>query len=441
MARAVLIRFVPGPFFAVARNPGRRFDFGVMQPLSRHSLVALAIAWSLNASAADWPEWRGPGRNDHSTDTGLLKSWPAEGPKRLWVNENAGLGYAGFSVVGNRLFTMGLRDNQELILCLDAATGKELWAAPAGAKYPNNWGDGPRATPTVDGNHVYAIGGQGTLVCAQIADGKVLWQKSLTSDLGGKLQSWGYTESVLIVDNLVVCTPGGDKGTLAALKKDTGELAWQSGELTDNAQYSSPILAMHHGKPQIVQLVMTKVFGVDPANGKVLWKQDFPGRVAVIPTPIYHDGHVYVAAGYGVGCMLVKVGADNSVSVAYENKVMKNHHGGVIRVGDHLFGHSEGPGWVCQNFKTGEEVWASKKLGKGAIHFADGMFYCLDEGSGDVALVELSTKEWVEKGRFKLDPQTKQRSPQGRIWTHPVVVNGRLYLRDQELLHCYDVKG
>jgi outer membrane protein assembly factor BamB len=412
-----------------------------MQPLSRHSLVALAIAWSLNASAADWPEWRGPGRHDHSPDTGLLKSWPAGGPKRLWVNENAGLGYAGFSVVGNRLFTMGLRDNQELILCLDASTGKELWAAPAGAKYPNNWGDGPRATPTVDGNHVYAIGGQGTLVCAQVADGKVVWQKSLTTDLGGKLQSWGYTESVLIVDNLVVCTPGGDKGTLAALKKDTGELAWQSGELTDNAQYSSPILAMHHGKPQIVQLVMTKVFGVDPANGKVLWKQDFPGRVAVIPTPIYHDGHVYVAAGYGVGCMLVKVGADNSVSVAYENKVMKNHHGGVIRVGDHLFGHSEGPGWVCQNFKTGEEVWASKKLGKGAIHFADGMFYCLDEGSGDVALVELSTKEWVEKGRFKLDPQTKQRSPQGRIWTHPVVVNGRLYLRDQELLHCYDVKG
>jgi outer membrane protein assembly factor BamB len=412
-----------------------------MQPLSRHSLFALAIAWSLNASAADWPEWRGPGRNDHSPDTGLLKSWPAEGPKRLWVNENAGLGYAGFSVVGNRLFTMGLRDNQEFILCLDAATGKELWAAPAGAKYPNNWGDGPRATPTVDGNHVYAIGGQGTLVCAQVADGKVVWQKSLTSDLGGKLQNWGYTESVLIVDNFVICTPGGQQGTLAALKKDTGDVAWQSGELTDNAQYSSPILAMHHGKPQIVQLVMTKVFGVDPANGKVLWKQDFPGRVAVIPTPIYHDGHVYVAAGYGVGCMLVKVGADNSVSVVYENKVMKNHHGGVIRVGDHLFGHSEGPGWVCQNFKTGEEVWASKKLGKGAIHFADGMFYCLDEGSGDVALVELSTKDWVEKARFKLDPQTKQRSPQGRIWTHPVVVNGRLYLRDQELLHCYDVKG
>jgi len=412
-----------------------------MQPIFHRSLVALVIAWSLNASAADWPEWRGPGRNDHSPDTGLLKSWPAGGPKRLWLNENAGLGYAGFSVVGNRLFTMGLRDNQELILCLDPATGKELWAAPAGAKFQNTWGDGPRATPTVDGNHVYAIGGQGTLVCAQVSDGKVVWQKSLTSDLGGKLQDWGYTESVLIVDNLVVCTPGGGKGTLAALKKDTGELAWQSGELKDNAQYSSPILAVHNGKPQIVQLVMTKVFGVDPANGKVLWTQDFPGRVAVIPTPIYHDGHVYVTAGYGVGCMLVKLGADNTASIAYENKVMKNHHGGVIRVGDHLFGHSEGPGWVCQNFKTGEEVWASKKLGKGAIHFADGMFYCLDEGSGVVALVELSTKEWVEKGRFKLDPQTKQRSPQGRIWTHPVVINGRLYLRDQELLHCYDVKG
>ncbi|MBL9128331.1 MAG: PQQ-like beta-propeller repeat protein [Verrucomicrobiales bacterium] len=409
----------------------------------RRILAPFVVSCALAATteAADWSQWRGPDRQDHSPDKGLLASWPEGGPKRLWLNENAGLGYAGYSIVAGRLYTLGLRGEQEFMLCIDANTGKELWATPAGSKYPNGWGDGPRATPTVDGDHVYAMGGQGTLVCAKTADGTVVWQESMTSDLGGKLADWGYTESVLIVDDLVICTPGGSKGTLAALRKTTGDVVWRTTDLKDNAQYSSPILVRHGGKTQVVQLVAQRVFGVDPADGKVLWQQPFPGRVAVIPTPIYHDGHVYVSAGYGVGCMLVKLEDNGGVSVVYENKVMKNHHGGVIRVGDHLYGYSDGPGWVCQNFKTGEEVWASKTLGKGAIHFADGKFYCLDEGSGEVALVELSTKEWVEKGRFKLDPQTKQRNPQGRIWTHPVVIDGRLYLRDQELLYCYDVKG
>lgn len=402
-------------------------------------LVLGALAFSV--SAADWPHWRGPNRDDHSPDKGLLKKWPEAGPKRVWLFENAGLGYAGYSIVGNQLFTTGLRGEQEFLIALDVAKGTELWSAPVGAKYANRWGDGPRGTPSVDGGLVYAIGGQGTLVCVQASDGKLVWQKSLVSDLGGKLQTWGYTESPLIVGDKVVVTPGGPKGTLAALNKKTGALAWQTAELTDEAQYSSPILITHAGKKQVVQLVMQKFFGVDPETGKVLWKADFPGRTAVIPTPIYKDGIVYVTAGYGVGSKAIKLGADNSVTTVYENKVMKNHHGGVVLVGDHLYGNSDGPGWICQDFKTGEEVWASKALGKGAVHYADGMLYCLDEGSGTVVLAEASPKGWTEHGRFKLDPQTKQRSPQGRIWTHPVVVNGKLFLRDQELLFCFDVKG
>ncbi|MBL9135432.1 MAG: PQQ-like beta-propeller repeat protein [Verrucomicrobiales bacterium] len=404
-------------------------------------LAGTLLLLAAGAHGADWPEWRGPKRNDHSPDSGLLKTWPAQGPKRLWLNEDVGLGYSGYSIVGDRLFTMGLRGEQEFLIALDAKTGKSLWETPAGAKYPNNWGDGPRATPTVDGAFVFAMGGQGSLVCAQVADGKKVWEKSMTGDLGGKLQNWGYTESVLVTGDLVICTPGGSQGTLAALKKSTGDVVWRTTDLTDAAQYSSPILAQHAGKPQIIQLVEKRFFGVDPANGKVLWKQDFPGRVAVIPTPIYHDGHVYVSAGYGTGCALIKLGADQSVTEVYANKVMKNHHGGVILVGDHLYGHSDPTAWVCQDFKTGAEVWADKSLGKGAIHYADGMLYCIDEKTGDVALVEASPAGWKEKGRFKLEPQTTKRAREGRIWTHPVVVNGRLYLRDQELLFCYDVKG
>lgn len=406
------------------------------------SLLHVACALlAATAPAADWPQWRGPDRSGRSPDTGLLKQWPAGGPQRLWLFQDTGLGYAGYSVVGGRLFTMGLRGDQEFVIAVNVADGKEAWAAPVGPKYPNDWGDGPRMTPTVDGDRVYAIGGQGLLICLKTGNGEKVWEKSLTRDLGGRLQNWGYTESPLVVGDRLFCTPGGSRGTMAALNKLTGDVLWRSTELTDDAQYASPILIEHAGRPQLVQLVMRRFFGLDPEDGKLLWQAEFDGRVAVIPTPIYHEGHVYVTAGYGIGSKLVKLGPDHSVSVVYDNKVMKNHHGGVILAGRHLYGYSDGPGWICQDFFTGEEVWADKSLGKGAAHFADGMLYCLDERSGEVALVEATPRGWSEKGRFKLEPLSDKRAPRGGIWPHPVVIGGRLYLRDQENLFCFDVKG
>lgn len=408
------------------------------------TLAVTAAATLFAASAADWNQWRGPKRNDHSPDTGLLKSWPASGPKQLWVFKDAGLGYAGYSIVGDKLFTMGLRDNQEQLIAISTADGKELWKANAGERYPNNWGDGPRMTPTVDGEFAYAIGGNGLILCTQISDGKIVWQKSLTADLGGVRQDWGFTESPLVVGDKLIVTPGGAQGTLAALNKKTGDVLWRSKDITEVAQYASPILIQHNGKSQIVQLVGKFVFGVDPDSGEVLWKANFPGRVAVIPTPVDGgDGLIYVTAGYGVGCKLVRIGKDGkSVETVYEdNKVMKNHHGGVVLVNGKIFGHSDGAGWVCQDLLTGKEVWAYKDFGKGAVHYADGMLYCLDERKGTVALVPASETGWEEKGRFTLNPLSEKRSKQGGIWPHPVVVNGRLYLRDQEYVYCYDVKG
>ena len=367
--------------------------------------------------------------------------WPQEGPKRVWLFENAGLGYAGYSIARGSLFTMGLREGQEFLIALDASSGKELWSSPAGTRYPNGWGDGPRMTPTVDGDHVFAIGGQGLLICVDAKDGKQIWSKNLVTDLGGKLQDWGYTESPLMVGDVVICTPGGSQGTLAALDKTSGAVRWRSKEITDNAQYSSPILIQHAGQSQVVQLVMNQFFGVSPKDGSVLWKKDFPGRVVVIPTPIFENGIVYVSAGYGVGCEAIRLGPDNKVEPLYSNKVMKNHHGGVVCVDGHLYGHSDGAGWVCQELKTGKEDWSHKGFGKGSVTYADGKLICLDERSGDVAMVEASTQGWKEINRFKLNPLTSKRNPQGGIWPHPVVVNGRLYLRDQELLHCFDVKS
>jgi outer membrane protein assembly factor BamB len=285
---------------------------------------------------------------------------------------------------------------------------------------------------------VYALSGQGNLVCANVADGKVDWQQSLT-ELGGKVPGWGYTESVLVDGDHVICTPGGSKGAVAALDKKTGKVVWQSTEFTDGAQYSSLVPATINGTKQYVQLTMQSIVGIAAKDGKQLWKAPWPGKTAVIPTPIVRDNLVYVTSGYGVGCKQIKIGPNNEVEAVYENKVMKNHHGGVILVGDYLYGHADA-GWTCQNFKTGEEVWNHRGFGKGAVGYADGMLYCLEEGSGTVALVEASPAGWKEHGRFTLDPQTKIRSSQGRIWTHPVISNGKLYLRDQDLIYCYDVK-
>lgn len=404
-----------------------------------HSFT-LAIALTSTALALDWPQWRGPNRDDHQTETGLLQQWPSAGPQRVWMFENAGMGYAGFSVASGKLYTLGARDAKEQVLALDAATGKELWSAPISDVLSNNWGDGPRGTPTVDGDRLYALSGTGTLACLKVADGKVLWTRTM-EELGGKRPNWGYTESPTVDGAQVAITPGGSAGAVAAFDKMTGKTLWQSKDFTDPAQYSSLVPAKINGIPQYVQLTQQSVVGINAKDGSVVWKSDWPGRTAVIPTPIVRDDLVFVTSGYGVGCKLLKIGPDNKPTEVYRNGNLENHHGGVVLVGDYVYGHSNKGGWVCLDFKTGEVKWSEKAaVGKGAIAYAGGMLYLLDERKGDVVLIEPSPEGWKEKGRFTLAPQTSIRSPKGAIWTHPVVANGRLYLRDQDHIYCYAVK-
>lgn len=415
----------------------------------RHNAVAAVLLLVLGCLACqpmladefDWPQWMGPNRDGLSQETGLLKEWPEGGPPLVWMSREVGFGYAGPAIANGRIYLMGSRDGVSYLISLDESTGEEVWAAEIGEDFDNGWGDGPRSTPTINGEHVYAMTATGTLVCCKLADGQEVWRADMLK-MGGSVPQWGYAESPLVDGEWVICTPGGPQGAMVKLDKATGEIKWQSAEIADGAQYSSVIKAAPAGRDQYIQLLQKKVFAVDPADGQVLWQQDWPGRVAVIPTPLYHDGKVYLTTGYGVGCRLIDLGESGiAATTVYENKVIKNKHDGLALVGEHLYGYSDGGGWTCQEFATGDRVWKEKgELGKGSIGYADGMLYCLSEKTGEVVLLDASTEGWQEHGRFMLTPQTVHRNPKGAIWCHPVIANGKLYLRDQELFFCFDVK-
>src|SRR6266540_1607534 len=288
--------------------------------------------------AADWPQWQGPTRDNISPEKGLLKAWPKDGPQLLWTFKDTGAGYSGPAIVGDRLYILGARDGTEYLLALDVKNGKELWKAKLGPSYTfqaNKWGDGPRATPSVAGGFVYALGGYGDLVCVK-TDGTEQWRVSMTKDLDGEINpgavgpagiGCGYSWSPLVDGNQLICFPGGPKGTVAALDlKDKGKVLWRSTALKEQASYSSPIAANIHGVRQYIVLFSAGLAGVEAKTGNLLWqykrRPPYP-PVAVIPTPLYHNGHVYVSVGEGMGCDLVKLtrnGAQFDVKRAYSNK-------------------------------------------------------------------------------------------------------------------------
>lgn len=425
----------------VKRSDGKvmKFAIGLLSEADQEFVRnAQAPKAAPSPSEGSWPRWRGSDFSDHSPDTGLLKEWPDGGPRQLWIYKDAGKGYSGPAIADGVLFTMGARDAMVLLIALDAASGKELWSTELGTLFRDGNGDGPRCTPTVDGDHVYTLTGKGALTCVEAATGKKRWDVSLTKDFGGAVPQWGYCESLLVDGDLVVCTPGGKDGAILALDKNTGRKRWQSRDLTDGAQYAALIPIENDGQRQYVGLFMKTLAGVSAKKGDLVWRSDWEGSTAVVPTPIYWKDKIFITSGYGVGCKMVELGRGGKVDDVFRNKVMVNHHGGVVLVDGHLYGHSDKGGWKCQDWETGKELWSDEGVGKGAVHYADGMLYCLGEGDGTVALVEANPRRWEEKGRFKLEPQSEIR---GTIWTHPVVIGGKLYLRDQDLIYCYDVKG
>ena len=408
--------------------------------------IGLVFLTTTSIVAQDWPQWQGVNRDGKSVETGFLKTWPSGGLKLIWRTGNLGEGYAGVSIVGNRLYTMGGLSDTNVIVAIDTEDGEILWSTKFGVAgligntRSGNVFPGPRCTPTVDGDMIYGVDHHGELICVTAADGKIQWRRHFVDDFGGTVPRWGFSESPLVDGNQVVVTPGGPRGAMVALNKRTGDVIWQSKEFTDEAHYASIVEVEIDGIHQYVQLTGENVVGISPKDGSVLWKATRKGRVAVIPTPIVDGNYVYVISGYNIGCNLFKVTSNNGMFTAeqvYENRNMANHHGGVVKVGDYLYGYSDSKGLACQSFMTGEIVWAEReKIGKGAVSFADGMLYFREERSGDMVLVEAVPTGYSEKGRFEQPDRAKEMA-----WPHPVIAHGKLYIRDQENLFCYNVMG
>lgn len=411
-------------------------------------LISIGMVFLTTTSivAQDWPQWQGVNRDGKSVETGLLKTWPSGGLKLIWRTGNLGEGFAGVSIVGNRLYVMGGMSDANVIMAIDTEDGDILWstkfgvAGLVGNESSGNTFPGPRCTPTVDGDMIYGVDHFGEFICVTAADGKIQWQRHFVDDLGGTVPRWGYSESPLVDGDQVVVTPGGSQGAIVALNKRTGEVIWKTEDFTDDAQYSSIVLVEIDGVRQCVQLTMENVVGISPEDGSVLWKASRVGRTAVIPTPIVDGNYVYVTSGYNVGSHLFHITSSNgrfSAEQVYTERDMANQHGGVVKVGDYLYGYSDREGLACQNFMTGEIVWAVRdKIKKGAVSYADGMLYFREERTGDMVLVEAIPTGYSEKGRFEQPDRAEDMA-----WPHPVIAHGKLYIRDQDNLFCYDVKA
>jgi outer membrane protein assembly factor BamB len=414
-------------------------------------IVVAACLWTTTVAADDWPQWQGPDRNSISKERGLLQQWPQDGPPLAWKAEGLGGGYSAPSIAKGRIFGMSHRGQDEVVWALSEADGRPLWVTRLGPALQQSWSqgrEGPGATPTVDGDRLYVEGLAGNVACLQVQDGRLVWQRSMHNDFRGTVPRWSFRESPLVDGDRVIVTPGGPGATLVALDKRTGSTLWKSRVPgAPKASYASPIAIDFDAQRQYVQLTAETLVGVAASDGAFLWRYDRPANSHGIncATPLHHDGMVFAASAYGTGGGLVRLrraagGGVEAEEVYFTNK-MQNHHGGIVLLDGSLYGANGGNSGgylISLDFQTGAVQWDERRGGrrapKGSVAFADGRLYYLTE-DGAVLLIEPNPREYTERGRFEQPDRSE--SP---AWTHPVIANGKLYLRDQDLLLAYDVR-
>ncbi len=425
-------------------------------------LLILLVSASSDLPAAEidtgygyWPQWRGAERDGISGDTGLIQDWRTTPPKLLWMAEGLGSGYSNVSVVGSTIYTTGDLEEGQAVIALNAADGKVVWRKVITEGLPDHPYPGARSTPTVDGDRLYVVTSdekKGGIVCLRAQDGSVLWQKGFHDTWGGKMMTeWGFAESPLVDGDWVICTPGAKDAMIVALDKLTGEEVWRSalpadGSLRDGAGYSSIVISHGAGVKQYVQLVGCGVIGVRASDGEFLWSfTDVANDTANVPTCLVRGDHIFAATGYNQGAGLVKLVKDGdgvkAETVYFRNgNELQNKHGGMVLVGDHIYlGHGNDRGYpTCVEFATGKIIWGGtrqKDVGRNeaGVAYADGNVI-FRSSDGTVALFAATPDEFQFKGKLKPEYQ------EGKSWAHPVVAGGRLYLREQDKLMCYDLR-
>ena len=412
-----------------------------MKSLRLHRLSAPVVTAALvvalpsvvsNRVLDDWPQWRGPNRDGRSAETGLLKDWPAGGPALAWRAAGAGEGYSSFATSQGRLFTLGARGGTEYVMAFDSASGKRLWETSHGTRFSNDRGDGPRATPTIEGDRVYAYGASGDLSVLDAASGEVYWTVNVLKQYRGSNIQWGLSESPLVLADRILVNAG---GTIVALKKTDGTSIWTT--KGDNAGYSSAVAHKIGDVTEAIYFTSTRVLGVDVNSGRQLWSYGkVANNVANIATPIVRGNRVFVSSDYGTGSALLELagsGSNVTAKEVYFTRQMKNHHATSILVGEHLYGFDSAI-LTAMDFNTGNVAWQNRSVGKGSLTFADDRLYLFSE-NGVVGLAEASPAGYREHGRFELKT--------GRLptWSHPVVSGGKLFLRDQDSIYAYDVRA
>jgi outer membrane protein assembly factor BamB len=383
------------------------------------------------AVAADWPQWRGVHRDGIAPETGLLDSWPKGGPPLVWKTHGLGEGYASAAISAGRLFIQGQQGDREFVLALDARSGKELWRSPTGIPFKESRGYGPRGTPTIDGDRLYALAADGMLVCLDTATGRRLWGFNVVDRFHSHVLHWGMSESPLVEGDRVIVTPGAYGAAVVAFDKMSGQVLWMS--QSDQAGYSSAMTYDADGSHALVVFTGAAAIGLDFTTGTLLWRYErVANHTANIATPIVHDGEIFLSSDYGTGCALLKPAAHGNPAELYFNKEMRNHYSTSVLVGDYLYGFSSSI-LTAMKFQTGEVAWRDRSVGKGSLIYADGKLYVLGE-EGVVGLVEATPESYREKSRFEI---SKGGFP---TWSQPVIANGMLYLRDQDNLYCFNVK-
>jgi outer membrane protein assembly factor BamB len=415
------------------------------------SVVSVTRSAHTAASTSDWPQWRGAERDGTSKESGLLKQWPAGGPKLLWQMNDIGDGYSTPAVVGTRIYLMSNRGMEnEFVQALSTQDGKPIWTTRVGnVGNPNQNPPSAKArsTPTVDGNFIYALGSDGDLACLEAKSGKIRWQKSIRREFGGQPGEWAYAESPLVDGDAVVVTPGGAEATIIALNKKTGALIWKSAVPGgDPAGYASAIVVQGGGRKQYVQLLSKGLVGVDAKTGQFLWRYKEAAKgPAQYFTPVGRAGYAYCGA-LGVGGALLRFKPDGGGVAAeqvYFERGLPNGIGGAVLVGDTLYGTEVGQKLIASDFTTGKVKWQSENFGWASVASADGLLY-LHLVNGDFVLAEATPEGYREKGRFTppAQPKKKQAGQFAEMsFAYPVIANGRLYIRDLGTLWAYDIKA